>query len=1107
MGFVKADGTLADNDADGIADWFQTAKPPKRPNDGLWHINSSGSNPDLANSGLSYKDQTSYYYPQVPHVLELLSGVAQSKTASDHIADFIFQIADDDGDTSTWNSRGPVADGSTASDGIPDYDVNHDGTIGNEADRAVDLGTIQANKEIVFFVVTFFGSDIQKRGLGMSATDTTKVTTYSQPWFTKNILNPDFGGYAANSTIRTLALGCARDDSTCYKAANAQLGWLDQTTINRLKTAPYHNLTLDNTIATIKTGADQSVPHFVVNAPSSDPTRWILALDDQPEYAIDPNAVGGGSFSSDGDFNDVVFLIERSNGGSMTSTNQVKSADIPSGTAAKDYMVSKLRLRFSASYPSPGCDGVTDADIQFFWSVDNVNWYPFGLPQHGTSGDIAVDVLNQGIVGQQVYWKANFLSSSQFCQPRLNSASMGYEAIQHGEYKFAAPVPLGNAVFTGSLETTSSQWTVSRNDYRTRGHFYSALLFDPTTLLDSSVVNWDAGQVLADTAPSARQGLFTGVNGAYYALTSANATTLYPKILTASDRVAKNNGNGKLLFDFNNDGVSDDADAGYVMEWTRGTEYPLNAPAGVTNVNRAWKLGAVMTSSPAVVGTPGHPIWLDGTAPALGTFKSAFNGTSWIKNATVMARRTLAIVGAQDGMLHAFDAGNFHNPAEAVCASGNTKLVRGCFAPTGNNTTPDYGSGKEVWSFVPPTLLNALKNNVGPVFGNPSYPEAEVDGSLAAEDIYYQPSSPVSGQPANQFVTAVFASLGRQWNAITAVGWTSMTFSGNTPVSTTPFPLWKNDWKDADYHGSEQPPSVGPATLPGGLGTRFVVVTNSGLAQPAVSGPVKEYLYVIDASDGTTVTGGKIALDSAGTTAYGFAGFTNLVDSDLDGIVDRAYNVDTAGRVYRVTLSNFQACNIYNLGEPVFSGMGTSVLTTNGISKVRLYVGGGINPDGTGKPSPTGTGYPPYHIFGIEDNDATPGTTCTTAALVYKYNAPNNQSTWAAPFVAGTSVLVATSGSSEESVCAAGSGTIFALSTQGDGATTNPQPVGSSSVPSVTVGNAAVSSIQAFDGHLFVNGISKETAIVGAANTWNNKPPGSSGVSAVIFPTVRWGEQ
>src|SRR5262249_29173376 len=157
--------------------------------------------------------------------------------------------------------------------------------------------------------------------------------------------------------------------------------------------------------------------------------------------------------------------------------NQILPGDVPSGATANDVMVTKLRFRFSAQYPSPGCDNVPNADIQFYWSVDKVTWYPLSLPVHGTSGDVAVDVLGKGVVGHQLYWKADFVSSSQVCQPLLQSVNMGYEAVPHGEYKFAAPVPVANVVFNGTVETPASSWAVSRNDYSNRGHFYSTRLF------------------------------------------------------------------------------------------------------------------------------------------------------------------------------------------------------------------------------------------------------------------------------------------------------------------------------------------------------------------------------------------------------------------------------------------------------------------------------------------------------------------------------------------------------------------------------------------------------------------------------------------------------
>ncbi|HEX4460871.1 MAG TPA: hypothetical protein VIA18_22985, partial [Polyangia bacterium] len=626
--------------------------------------------------------------------------------------------------------------------------------------------------------------------------------------------------------------------------------------------------------------------------------------------------------------------------------------------------------------------------------------------------------------------------------------------------------------------------------------------FNPSTLQDSSVVNWDSGSIMASTTSSTRLGLFTNVNGLSVLWNATNGTTgsptLYNRILNGNDRTAK--ANGSLIFDFNGDGLTNDLDASYVMEWTRGLEYPQNPPTGsTTTTERAWKLGAIHNSSPAIVGTPGHPPWLDGTSSLLGTFKNSYNGSTWLGDTNgVMKRRTLALVGAQDGMLHAFDAGNFHNSNEIVCATQTTRLVRGCFAPDTTGGPPDYGTGKEVFAYVPPTLINAMKNNVGPVFGNSSYPEAEVDGSVAVDDVYYQPSTPITGNPRNTFVTAAFASLGQQWNYITAIGWTTMTYTGTTPVSTLPFPLWTQDWTDPDYRGSPLSPATGVATTPNG--TRWILVTTSGLAQSATEGTVDEYAFVIDASNGTTITNGKVALDVANPPlAYGFAGFPNLVDSDGDGVNDRAYMVDTSGRVFRVNLANLTKCQIASLGEPVFSGMAINVVTANNLPKVRLYVGGGANPDGSNLPAKPAA----FHIFSIEDDDPVSGATCTQATLVYKYPTPNNQSTWAAPYVAGGNVYVATTSSTEQGVCAANGGQLLGLGVDNNGTTAAPSAV----TTPVVLANSAASSIRVYDGHVFINGVSQETAVVGAANSWNNLPSGAGTGSGVTLGTLHWTEQ
>jgi len=1205
---------LVDADADGVPDFFQTQATPLRPNMGLFQISSGQTIPDLFNSALGWSDGGTY-----PHLPNLLENIVASGGG------IIFKIDDDDGDYSVqgpWSSMpGSLAnDGSNTNDGIPDYDVNGDGTIGNAADRTVDLGVVQGNREIVFWANFYYDFNMRQQGIGLpvaagklqmvqkpgtggaasgdvikfaptssssasgnsyiyqtfatgaqaivsgdcieydvylddnvtgiggidigdtdgtywrdesgwkdqnnitghpnndlrtyayhtwyhrklavpatrvgkttakwdfvnendtagqsyaayidnlsvttcsssaikqviyaSGGPTTNSTDFSNgftsagaasttypgktvPWFTKPSLNPDFGAFSANTVIRRVAIGCSRDDSTCYTSKHdsngnaANLGWMDASAISRLNTANYHNLVLDDTVVNVSSDANGNTPHFIVAAPATDPNRWLLAFDDQPGYP------GG----TDYDYNDSVFMVERTNGGEVVS--KLISSDIPAANQS-DTVISKVRVRFAATFPSPGCDGVTDAEIRIYYSVDNkVTWRQVTFPAK-TAGDVTIDVLGAGVVGNQLYWKADFVSSSQQCNPQLGSLQIGYEAIEHGEFKFAAPVPLANLVYTGTLETPPfavSEPAVSRNDYSIRGHFRAVRLYDPTNPNATTVNNvWDAGQVLSAKDPSTRS-IYTSVNGAATAFTTANGSTLYPLILSATARADRYN--GLPTYDMTGDKVADDNDARFLLEWTRGWEYAsgVTMTPSQTTTRRAWPLGALHNSSPTIVGPPPRPTWMDGggAPPSVATLHNSFRAA----NAT---RNTLAVVGAQDGMIHAFNAGQFRYTPDTTCA---VSLLRGCF--TGSTDVARYGTGDEVWAYIPPSQLGQLRNNHPQTHQLTSAATAEVDGSVSVEDIN------VSGA----FRTIAFASLGRAQPYVTAVD-----ISG-----TTPSPLWANDFYDSDFHGSELSPSVGFASRPS-ADKRFIVAITSGLASSALD----EYLYELDAATGSVLTKTKLNTGSASAKAYGFAGYPNLVDTDQDGLIDRVYAVDTSGRLFKRDLTSGATCAIANLGESVYSGMSVLVTTTGSGHAVKLFVGGGPNPDGSGS---VASG---YHMFAFQDDDPIGACTSTGASLVYQQLLPTGQKIWASPFVGADQVFYASAATTSLSVCQSADGTLFAMPTSGDGAG-NP----TSGQTSLTLSGSPVSSIRVYDGHVLVNVVGGKTTVIGG-QTWNNAP-------------------
>lgn len=1010
-----------------------------------------------------------------------------------------------------------AADRSTAQNGIFDYDVNFDGTVGNEADRQVDLGTIQGNREVVFYAITYYGQTITAKGVGLNSTGTQAVKIF--PYFSKTSLNPEYGSGPVSSPIEYLDI--AGTHTVCYAATpaatatgmptlatspatatcpfdvytrrypegiktnpvspfgpdaryqNVVYGWMSGpaatagTAINRLSTAAYGSITLAHEVIRVKSTATGTIPHMIVGAPSSYPNLWILGIEDLATYhfgypaGVTGPAVCATCTKADYSWNDVVLLVNRSNGGQVISNEvaQIPTADKPTTT------ISKIRIQATASFPG-GCATDPSAQIRLYWSVQNPYvWHQIPTTPGQTSVDTTVDVLATGDLDSEVYWRADFLSSKDTCQPVLNSITPGWEAVKHGEYKFAATIPLSNVAYTGSIETPIFS-TVSNNDYSPRGHFYSRRLFEPTAPSTSVVTqNWDAGPLLAARDPNTRA-IYTVANGALTQFTTTNGTTLYPLILPTSIRSSMSG--GVPVYDYNGSGgTADDTDAQFVLQWTRGWEFPAGitfTPAQAVT-QRAWKLGPIHNSTPAILGPPPKPLWADGSAaPATMVSTHASYRT------TQVGRATLALVGAQDGMLHAFEAGQFRNGADSACPA---TLERGCYA--GATDGARYGSGAEQWAFIPPSQLSQLKNNYP---GRRSYypssnTPAEVDGSVSVEDIFVSATS--------TWKTIAFASLGRNQPYITAVDVTN---------PSAPAMAWTADWTDVDFNGTELSPSVGLTSLAGGS---FAVVMTSGLS----SALEDLYLYLINPLSGTTLTGGKIKLNTGAyaAQAYGIAGYPSLVDANQDGLVDRIYAVDTSGRIWKYDLGLAQACVVAALGESVYSGLAIEVGGTASAPSVRIFAGGGPSTSGVGTTGSDGR----YHAFSFVDSN-TPGS-CSAAVQSFKVALNAGEKVWAAPASSNGSVFYATATSTVAGICATDPGRLLGYSQAGDGAnpTTTQSPVSLPGTP--------VSSFRVYDGHLFVNTIGGQTRVLGGS-AWNNATTGSgTGTGAVNLRTILWEEQ
>src|SRR5207244_395406 len=147
------------------------------------------------------------------------------------------------------------------------------------------------------------------------------------------------------------------------------------------------------------------------------------------------------------------------------------------------------------------------------------------------------------------------------------------------------------------------------------------------------------------------------------------------------------------------------------VECLRDRSITVRNPDDVTSsAVQVWKLGDIVDSTPTVVGSPKE------------RFDVIYGDTTYTTFITqYKSRRQVAYVGANDGMLHAFNAGFF---VQGDDGSMTPKVVHGKFTtapPSGITTTRSTGEcapgnssgclprGAELWAFVPQQLLPHLR--------------------------------------------------------------------------------------------------------------------------------------------------------------------------------------------------------------------------------------------------------------------------------------------------------------------------------------------------------------------------------------------------------------
>ncbi|MGD8954832.1 MAG: hypothetical protein PVI45_10695, partial [Desulfobacterales bacterium] len=386
------------------------------------------------------------------------------------------------------------------------FAVDRDGQV-SPRDMKKHLGRFAAGSEIVFFLTAGREWDLAEAN----------QVFFNKPWGTDHYdaCVPDSGSSLwidEGSRIfeKVFRLKDPAEAGICQTETN----WLETRLIDRLDAQFDLHLSGKSSLM-IRVG--DPYPHLIGSRPADDSNQWVLGFEDK-------NASTGGA---DMDFNDLLFLVERLNGGTVQLDPQkaitldeenarftsveiqvcdVQPADSCGGRTALTYFVSPDQ---GANWVEvPAWDSVcvfeldTEGAIIRGDEIDPVNW-TLGVPA-STCRKRSVDLIDQGVTGKQLLWKVEMTSTKEDCAPEVVDVQLKANAAINKTISRASPVIQANIIYAGAVETPANSWV----DQTLRGHVTAGRIYDPTepdhTLREKEPL-WDAGEVLSSMNPDERR--------------------------------------------------------------------------------------------------------------------------------------------------------------------------------------------------------------------------------------------------------------------------------------------------------------------------------------------------------------------------------------------------------------------------------------------------------------------------------------------------------------------------------------------------------------------------------------------------------------------------
>ena len=299
---------------------------------------------------------------------------------------------------------------------------------------------------------------------------------------------------------------------------------------------------------------------------------------------------------------------------------------------------------------------------------------------------------------------------------------------------------------------------------------------------------------------------------------------------------------------------------------------------------RIHALGDIVNSQTVLVQSATSPSYSETANPGYTTFTTS-----------VASRSPVVYVGANDGMLHAFEA-DFLN------------------ATTANPVT---GGGSELFAYIPSLLFKGPTNtpqlnglaalaNLNGVSANTYSHHFYVDQTPQVSDVDFTltgdgTKTPSTTAAASNWHTLLVGGLGKGGMGIYALDVTTVPASVDTTSSITTEPTIANqvlwEFTDADMGYSYGAPLIVKTRKYG-----WVVIATSGYQNTGTGQDGHGILYVLNAKTGALLQKIDTGVGSIASPA-GLTQATGYTQDVTDGTIDQVYAGDLLGNVWRFDLS------------------------------------------------------------------------------------------------------------------------------------------------------------------------------------------------------------